>query len=111
MKTITHNNLGKKYLVEECKNIRIDSMVRKAKCGLIAFLVQGEAELDGFTIKLRSKPLYHGGERLWFECPICQMTVGVLYKHPMSEIIGCRRCLDLEYRSRKFKGMIENKLL
>ncbi len=108
MKTTTHNNLGKKYLVEDCQNIRIESMVRKAKKDLISSLTRGEAELDGFTINLTSKPLHHGGERLWFICPLCKMAMGVMYRHPISEIIGCRHCLNLEYRSRRFKGMVEN---
>ena len=108
MKPTTPNNLGKKYLVEDCQNIRIESMVRKAKKALVSSLVKGEVELNGFTVNLTSKPLHHGGERLWFVCPICQLAVGVLYKHITLENLGCRRCLNLEYRSRRFKGMIEN---
>jgi hypothetical protein len=33
--------------------------------------------------------------------------VGILYVHPITHAVGCRTCLGLEYRKRRFKGMAE----
>lgn len=110
MKTITHNNLGKKYLVEDCKNIRVEAIVKEVRKGVALSLIRGDVEIDGFKINLTSKALHHGGQRLWFVCPICQMTVGVLYRHPISNIVGCRLCLGLDYLSRRFKRVVEESL-
>ena len=110
MKTIHNNNLGKKYLVEDCKNIRIDQVVRKAKKDLIITFIKGQIEIEGFDINVISHTLYHGGKRLWFECPLCNKRSGVIYRHPTKNIIGCRLCLDLDYQCRRFKGMVENSL-
>jgi len=111
MKPTNNNNLGKKYLVEDCQNIRIDSVVRKAKKQLLNTIITGMVEIDGYDVKITSHRLHHGGERLWFVCPLCNRKVGVIYQHPIkNNLIGCRLCLDLEYRCRRFKGMVENKI-
>jgi hypothetical protein len=47
---------------------------------------------------------------LWFKCPLCGSRVGVLFRHPAANTVGCRRCLKLEYRKRRYKGMVENTL-
>ncbi len=58
---------------------------------------------------LASKKLHHVDDKLWFICPLCRQTVGVIYKRPIkNNLIGCRICLDLKYRCRKYKGMIES---
>jgi len=51
-----------------------------------------------------------GGTRHWFACPACERRVGVLFVHPLSNEIGCRLCLGLEYRKRRFKGMVESEI-
>ena len=109
MKQSNNNNFGRKYLVEECKNIRIDDLVRKAKVEVLESLVRGLIEVEGYQVGLTNHVLHHGGKRLWFECPICKCKCGIIYKHPTkNSLVGCRLCLDLEYRCRRFKGMLEN---
>ena len=108
MKTITPNNLGKKYLVEETPKIRIDDLLRRIKKDLLENILQSQIEAEGFHIILTKHNLYHGGKRLWFECPLCKTKCGVIYRHPMSNQLGCRLCLKLEYKKRRFKGMVEN---
>jgi len=107
MKTMTNNDLGKKYLVEECQKIRIDTIVRQARKGLLDTLIQGMVEIEGFNVKIIESHLYHGGKKLWFQCPLCKLARGVLYQHPLDSQIGCRNCLRLEYRSRAKKGMVD----
>lgn len=108
MKLTTHNDLGEKYLVEDCQNIRVETITREARKDVVKSLVRGTVEISGFKVNLIGKPLHHGGQRFWFVCPTCNMAVGVIYKHPLSENIGCRQCLNLDYKSRRFKGMVEN---
>lgn len=108
MKPLSRNNLGKKYLVEDCQKIRIDKVVKKAKEDLIDTLIRGQAEVDGFVVNITSHRLHHGGKRLWFECPLCELPCGIIYRHPTNRLVGCRLCLELEYKSRRYKGMIEN---
>ncbi len=109
MKTIIPNDLGKKYLVEDCQKIRIDSVIRVIKNDIKKVLIKGQTELNGFNINIVSTKMHHSGERLWFECSICLKPVGIMYQHPVNNYIGCRTCLNLEYKSRRYKGMIENK--
>jgi len=112
MKPIKHNYLGKKYLVENCQKIKIDTVVRKAKKDLVTVLIKGEIEINGFNINITSHTLHHKGKRLWFECPLCKQRCGVIYQHPTkNNLMGCRKCLDLDYRSRRYKGMVENNIL
>jgi hypothetical protein len=110
MKTITPNNLGKKYIVEECQKIRIDDLVRKTRKDLLENILQAQIEAEGFHIRLTKANLHHGGKRLWFECPLCKLKCGIIYKHPTTTQFGCRKCLNLEYRARRYKGMVENSL-
>ncbi|PLX27561.1 hypothetical protein C0581_03375 [Candidatus Parcubacteria bacterium] len=109
MKATNHNNLGRKYLVEDCKNIRIEYVVRKAKKELLNTIIKGMVEIGGYNVKITSHTLHHGGQRLWFVCPSCNQKVGIIYEHPIkNNLIGCRICLNLDYRCRAKKGMIEN---
>ena len=39
---------------------------------------------------------HFGGKRLWLQCPHCAHRVAVLY---CSEVVACRRCLQLVYRT------------
>lgn len=111
MKSINPNNLGKKYLVDECQNIRIEKTLQCLKFGLKKALIEATVEIDGFVIVLTNKKLHHGGDRLWFVCPLCRLPAGVVYRHPIqSNLVGCRNCLDLEYSSRRYKGMVENEI-
>ena|SRR3989338_2419046 len=111
MKPSTLNNLGKKYLVEDCEKIRIDHVIRQVKKEVQKTVITAVAVVDGFEVKLTSHKLHHGGDRLWFVCPICRLPAGLIYRHPVQyDLVGCRRCLGLDYRSRRFKGMVENGL-
>jgi hypothetical protein len=110
MKMTRYNNYARKYLVGECQKIHIDLIVQAARKNIIPQLESGSAEIDGTRIAFTSKPLHHGGKRLWLLCPLCGLMVGVIYKHPVSGLVGCRHCLNLEYRCRVRKGMVENSL-
>ena len=108
MKTISPNDLGKKFLVEECQKISINPFLRKAKRGLKEVLISSELNANNFTIQLTTSKTGLGGIRFWFMCPICQARIGILYVHPFSQQIGCRICFGLEYRKRRYKGMVES---
>ncbi len=107
MKSYNPNDSGKKFLVDECQKISITTYIRQAKAKLKNALLMSTLEMDSKAIELTpSKTSFHG-ERYWFKCPKCSKRAGTLFVHPLNHEIGCRKCLNLEYRSRRYKGMIE----
>jgi len=109
MKSLNPNNLG--LLVEECQKIKISDFLKKYREGLKETFIKSSLEIQGLNIELAMSKTCYNGVRFWFKCPICGYRVGVLFRHPLTNIIGCRRCLKLEYRKRRYKGMIESDLL
>jgi len=110
MKTIPLNDLGKKYLVEECQKIRIQDFVKRYRRKLKELILTSDLEAMGLKVELATSKTYYNGVRFWFKCPLCSNRVGVLFKHPLANDIGCRKCLNLEYRKRRYKGMVEDDL-
>ena len=107
MKTLKLNDLGNYLVIEDCQKISINDFNREAKIKIKESFISTEIELSGVGVSLTTSKTYTGGLRYWFKCP-CGKRVGVLLVHPVSQILGCRTCLDLEYRNRRYKGMIEN---
>ena len=108
MKTLNPNDLGRKYLVEECQKISINTFSRQANKKVKEMLLTSQIETMDKTIEITTSNVYFGGVRYWFKCPLCARKIGTLFIHPLTQQIGCRTCLRLEYRSRKYKGMLEN---
>jgi hypothetical protein len=109
MKTFDPNDSGKnKMLVEQCQRISITAYMKKAIPKLKCTLLTAEIEMDNKIIKLTPSQTRFGGLRYWFKCPICGDRVGTLFVHPVDQMVGCKKCLNLEYRSRRYKGMIES---
>lgn len=109
MKSIPLNDSGK-FLTDQCKQIDINDFVHRASKQLKKELIQMNLELEGCQIQLSTSELSHGGIRYWLNCPICNKRSGKLFKHPISKLIACRKCNKLEYRCRRYKGMIESSL-
>jgi hypothetical protein len=101
------NDFGKKILAENCRKIKISEMLREVKRKLKRQLLKYEIEAEGIVVELAESKTGFGGKRFWFTCPLCKRRIGVLYKYPVSQGLGCRRCLKLDYRKHRFKGMIE----
>lgn len=110
MKPLNPNDLGKKYLVEQCQSLDISKYLRGVKEQLKELAINSEIEADGLQIGLITSQTNYRGLRFWFKCPLCGYRAGKLYKHPTSHILGCRVCLNLEYRCRRYKGMVENSI-
>jgi len=98
-------------LTDECQKIDIIELLRKAKLEFKKALIQSQLQLEGIQANLTTTKTGFGGDRLWFKCPICSRKVGVFYRHPLSNIVGCWKCLNLEYRSRVKRGTIEDSVL
>ena len=107
MKTLNLIDLGKKYLVEECQKIRIEDFLRIYRAKLKELVLTSELEVLGLKIDLTTSKTHYNGIRIWFVCPLCNKRVGVLLQHPLNKRVGCRICLNLDYRKRRYKGMIE----
>jgi hypothetical protein len=98
---------GTLVLVEECRRIDFSVVNRKVRAQLLEVMLASAIDALGFDLKLRTSKTGYGGLRYWFACPICQQRKRVLYVHPVSQYVGCRKCIGIEYKSRRFKGMIE----
>jgi len=107
MRTLNPNDLGKKCLVEECQKIRIEDFLRTYRNKLKELILTSELEVSGLKVELATSKTCYNGIRFWFQCPLCNKRAGVLYRHLLTNEIGCRQCLNLEYRKRRYKGMIE----
>ena len=109
-KTSKTNNLGRKYLVENCQQIAVSTYLKKTKINLKKLILESLLNTEGIDIELTTSKTHFNGLRLWFKCPLCHRRIGIIYKHPISQILGCRVCLELEYRCRRYKGMVENSI-
>jgi hypothetical protein len=58
-----------------------------------------------YTVMLQTTPLYSGGIRWWFTCPLkadgrsCLRRISKLYLPPGGRYFGCRHCYNLTYQS------------
>lgn len=105
---MTYNNFGKKLLTDQCQKIMVSDLIRNAKRQASQLLLGGELEIEGSQLGLSETKTGNGGIRRWFICPLCTKKVGILYKHPINQVLGCRCCLGLDYRSHRYKGMAES---
>ena len=107
MKTLTPNDSGK-ILVDQCQQVSIKKVLTEYKSELKKGLTSNQVTIDDQVIRMTTSKTGGGGKRQWFTCPLCDKRCGIIYKQPMSSKMGCRTCLNLDYRSRRYKGMIEN---
>ncbi len=107
MKTLNPNDFGKTFLVEECRKIRIDDLLKACRTKLKKLVLGMELVGLGVKIDLTTSKTPFNGTRFWFACPVCGKKAGVLFQHPLTDQIGCRTCFGLEYAKRRYKGMIE----
>lgn len=110
-KSMSPNDFGEKNLVDMCVRVDISTFLKKFKTNLKQLLLETELELLNAKVSLTTSNTGYGGIRFWFKCPLCMKRVGTLYKHPLQNIIACRTCLNLNYRKRRYKGMVEEKII
>lgn len=98
------------FLVETAKQININDLVKQFYLQAKESFIKSQINVEGLEVKLTtSKTRY--GLRFWFTCPSCNKRIGKLYKHPLTGVVACRTCNNLVYKSQKFKGMLEQKIL
>jgi len=107
MKTSPLNDFGRIVTVEECQKVTIHELIRKSNEFLKEALIKSQIQTLTTTVCLATSLTYRGGVRYWFSCPQCTKRVGVLFTHPITGEMGCRKCLNLKYWKSRFKGMIE----
>ncbi|MDE2021993.1 MAG: hypothetical protein KGI71_03770 [Patescibacteria group bacterium] len=108
MNTTTPNDFGKSFLIDECRRISVWEVMSRVREKMKRALLDLELSTLDVQIGLTMTKTPFGGMRYWFVCPLCSKRVGTLFVHPLSEKLGCRTCLGLEYRKRRYKGMPEN---
>ena len=106
MKSMSPNNSGN--LVEGSTKVSINKYVQEVRKQVKEELLIRSANILGTKIGLSQTQTGFGGTRYWFNCPICNSRIGTIFVHQITQRVGCRKCLGLEYRSRRYKGMVEN---
>lgn len=104
-------DLGENLLVDQCLRFSIDDLLQKAKKSYIEYQVNQQIQALNHTLSVTYSKTRYNGYRAWFLCPQCNERRRDLYKHPLREAIGCRSCLNIKYRSQRYRGMIENSLV
>ena len=92
--------MGGNNLVDVCGCLKIQDLIRQANKGLKLSLVQAQTEASGIKVEFSATRTRFGGERLWFNCPVCKRRAGVLYRG-ISGLVGCRLCSGMKYRYQK----------
>ena len=100
------NDSGNTFLVEDCQKVAVSDLLRDYKTKLKETILRAQFEMLNENVLITTSKTGNGGLRFWFMCPRCKRRSGILLKHPLQNILGCRSCLRLEYKSRRFKGMI-----
>ncbi len=108
MKPLAPLDLGTSLTVETCPKIKIDDLLKQCREGFKKTMMTSQLKVMGIDVELIAAETKYNGVRFWFKCPLCERRVGVLFKHPVSQSIGCRICLNLCYRKQRYKGMVEN---
>ena len=90
MKILNPYNLGKKFLVEDCQKICVNSYVKKATQKVKKQLLVCELEIQGIQVSLTTSDTKFKGIRYWFTCPNCKKRVGIIFFHPILKKLGCK---------------------
>jgi hypothetical protein len=98
-------------LIENCKKIKIDNLIKKAKENLKHELLKAYISFEKEKIDLDYIRTRGNGKRLVFKCPMCDKKIKIIYINALNNKYGCRNCLNLKYRNSRYKGMIEEKKL
>ncbi len=106
MKPHKPHDVGNRFVIEDCQRIDINQLIRSVREKLRPALFAADIKAAGFQLSLTTSKAKFG-TRYWFKCPRCERRVGILLIHPLTQGVGCRKCLNLEYRKRRYKGMAE----
>lgn len=103
--------ISEKITLEDCRSLTIEKLITEALIKFKKAFVENKLNLNGQEIGITSTKTRFRGSRFWFVCPSCKHRASKLYIHPLSQQIGCQKCLNLLYRKQRFKGMIEGENL
>lgn len=109
MKRIKPIDSGK-FLTDSVEQIDINKLIREFYKQAKKSFIKSQINIDGLDIKLSTSKTRFG-IRYWFTCPQCNLRISKLYKHPLTGLVACRNCNNLDYKSRRFKGMLEQKIV
>ena len=110
MNSLNPGASGTTVLVEQCSRIDINKAISLISPQIKEQLLKSYVNFQGYDVGLESTVTAFGGERYWFKCPLCNKRSGVLYLHPVSNLVGCRSCLNIEHKSRRYKNMLESRV-
>ncbi len=76
MKTLNPNDFGKSYLVENCRKVRINDIVKACRAQLKKMALDVEIKELGLKVDLATSKTCFNGTRFWFACPLCNKKSG-----------------------------------
>lgn len=106
-KSMSPNDFGDNFLVEDCQKVAVTDLLRDYKAKLKETILRTKFGMLNENVLITTSKTGSGGIRFWFMCPQCKRRSGVLLKHPLQNILGCRTCLGLKYKKQRYKGMLE----
>jgi len=101
------NDFGK-ITVEDCERLPITACLKTFRSQMKTAFLKASLEAAGIKVGLTTTETGFGGIRHWFVCPGCGKRIGVILIHPTTRKVGCRECIGVEYRGKRFKGMLES---
>ena len=93
-------NDSTKLFVKDCQKIEMKILLQEVKKALKIELLKSHIAINGLDTSISSSQTGNGGNRYWFDCPLCKERCGILYQHRLNCKIACRKCLNLEYSKR-----------
>lgn len=98
-------DLGNYLVLENCHKVEVSHIIKEMEQQIRVMLRASQIEFEDQLIQLASTNTNFNGQRTWLVCPNCQTKRSVLYKHPISGTLECRKCMGITYSKQRYKGM------
>ena len=103
------NDLGKKFIVEECQKIKLPDFLRRYRRTLKELMIGSELEAMGARYEMvTSKNTAMAAPATGSNAPSVALESGYCSNIPLLRSSGLRECLNLSYKKQQYKGMLES---
>ena len=102
------NDYGNISLGDVTPSINVDDVVKALRTEFEKSLVLHPVMVGDLQLSLVKSITGQGGHRYWFICPDCGSRVAKLYV--VGDLVACRHCLNIKYRSSRYKNMPEGEI-
>jgi hypothetical protein len=102
------NDYGRFSLHEFTSSLNVDDVIKALRTQFEQSLETNPVNIGDIQVTLSKSITGFGGHRYWFVCPSCSSRVARLYIE--APVVACRHCLQVKYRSSRYKGMLEDEI-